>query len=64
MMNTGDWRLSECLKHSIDECSQNTISVKVEDLISKVKMETSSQAPVDSSVSTLKYSNNRKSLVL
>jgi hypothetical protein len=41
-MNTGDWRLSECLKHSIDAFSQNTISVKVEDLITKVKMGSSS----------------------
>jgi hypothetical protein len=63
MMNTGDWRLSECLKHSIDACSQNTISVKVDELISKVKME-SSQNPIDSSVSTLKNCLHRKSLVL
>ena len=65
MMNTGDWRLSECLKHSIDAFSHNTISVKVEDLITKVKMESSSVAPLDCSIATVKAGgHNRQSLVL
>ena len=45
LMDTGDWRLAQCLKNSIETIQQNNQSVNVEDLISKVKFENSRQTP-------------------
>lgn len=61
-MSTVDYRMSECLRTNID-AFQNNDSVKVEDLISRVKLENSQSLHTNEDFPIFMNNKKRQSLV-